>query len=85
MDLDGTRDFARRDRSEVEKLKREHHARRYGEHGFVATLRAAHSLYDLARSLRPDFPSTRERRDDLAHHLRLKRLLDRASHALALR
>lgn len=78
------RAFARRDRPAVEDVKREHWTRRHREHG-MATLRAGHALYEYARRVRPDIPTERDRAEDLAHHIALKRLLDRASRALALR
>jgi hypothetical protein len=37
------------------------------------------------RSVRPDWPTARERADDLSHHVELKRQIDRASHAFARR
>jgi hypothetical protein len=79
------RAFARRDRAAVEALKRQHWARQFREHGGLATLRAGHDLYEYARRVRPDIPTERDRADDLAHHIALKRLLDRASRALAVR
>jgi len=79
------RAFARRNRTAVEALKREHWARQFQEHGGQATLRAGHELYEYARRVRPDIPTERDRAEDLAHHIALKRLLDRASRALAVR
>jgi len=85
MDPEHLRAFARRDRSAVEQLKREHWARQFREHGGLAALRAGHALYEYARRVRPDIPTEQDRADDLAHHIALKRLLDRASGVLAVR
>jgi hypothetical protein len=37
------------------------------------------------RSVRPDWPSERERADDLSHHVELKRQIDLASHGFTRR
>jgi hypothetical protein len=85
MDPADVRAFAHRDRAEVERLKRDHWARRCRESDGQATLEAAHALYEHARRVCPDFPTERERAEDLAHHVVLKQLIDRASRALAVR
>lgn len=85
MDPADLRAFARRDRAPVEELKREHWAREFREYGGLATMRAGHALYEYARLVRPDLPTERDRAEDLAHHVALKQLLDRASRALAVR
>ena len=86
IDLVGLEQMAHQcSRAPVEQLKREHWAREFREHGGLATLRAGHALYEYARRVRPDLPTERDRTEDLAHHVALKRLLDRASRALAFR
>lgn len=85
MDPADLRAFARRDRSAVEQLKRDYWARQFREQGGMVTLRAGHALYDYARRVRPDLPTERDRAEDFAHHVALKRMLDRASRAFALR
>jgi hypothetical protein len=60
-------------------------ARAFREHGFRVTLDAGHALFEHARRLRPDFPTERDRAEDLAHHVALKRLLDRARRAFTVR
>jgi hypothetical protein len=85
VDPEHLRAFAQRDRTEVDRLKIEHWARVYREEGEQATLDAGHALYEHARRVRPDFPTERDRAEDLAHHIHLKGLLDRASRALAVR
>ena len=76
--------FIHRDRTAVERLKRDHWIEQYRRHGGLATMRAAHQLYEHARRLRPDFPGQREMEIDLAHHVELKRRLDRTADALSL-
>lgn len=85
MDSATLRSFADRDRTAVERLKRDHWVRVYREQGPLATWRAGHALFDHARSVRPDYPTPRDLASDLAHHVELKALLDRASRALAVR
>ena len=79
MDRADLRRFADRDHAAVERLKRAHWVRVYREQGGLATWRAGQALLEHVRRLYPDFPSPQERAADLAHHLELKRLLDRAS------
>ena len=49
--------------------------------GPQAAFEAAQALWAHMRMLRPDWPSDEERRVDLAHHLELKRALERVSGA----
>jgi hypothetical protein len=79
------REFARRNRAEVEQQKREHWARFYHERGSREALQLSHALYEHARRLRPDFPTERQREEDLAHHIKLKAMIDRAAHAFPVR
>jgi hypothetical protein len=79
------RSFLDRDRESVSALKRRYWADRYRAEGPRATLEAAHQLYAQLRAARPDYPGDRERVADLAHHLDLRRKLDRVAHALSLR
>ena len=65
----------------AERLKREHWAREVAERGPSATFEASLALWDHMRRLRPDWPSPAERREDLAHHVTLKRAIDRARSA----
>jgi hypothetical protein len=74
--------FAERAWRVANALKREHWAREFAERGPAATLAASHSLWQHMRLLRPDWPSDEERREDLAHHVVLKRTLDRAAGVL---
>jgi hypothetical protein len=79
------RTFARRARTPVTRAKREHWAREIRSGDSLAALRAGHALFEHARSVLPQFPTDEERAADFAHHLKLRRLLDVASRALAVR
>jgi len=81
MEKSAIRAFLARDRERVAALKRDYHARRYRQTRGRSGLDAARSLRALARSIRPDWPTGRDRAEDFAHHVALKRLLDRAAHA----
>jgi hypothetical protein len=65
----------------AERLKREHWARELAERGPLATFEASMMLWEHMRRVRPDWPSTEDRREDLAHHIKLKRAIDRARDA----
>jgi hypothetical protein len=83
MDRTALRAFAGRDRDSVAALKREHHARRHRASRGAAGLQAAQALREHARKVRPDWPTARDRREDFAHHVALKRKIDRAAHAFS--
>ncbi len=65
----------------AESLKQEHWAREFNERGPEATLEASQALWQHIRLLRPEWPSDQERLEDLAHHIALKRAIDRAARA----
>ena len=65
----------------TEALKREHWARELAQRGPLATFEASQVLWEHMRTLRPDWPSDDEQRQDLADHIALKRLIDRAAGA----
>jgi hypothetical protein len=83
IDAASARAFVGRGWAEVERLEREHWARRRRDEGPLATFRAASALLEHVRRLRPDWPGEAERAADLAHHLAWKRLLERAARGLA--
>jgi hypothetical protein len=62
-------------------LEREHWARELAERGPLATFEVSQALREHMCRLRPDWPSERERQEDLAHHVALKRAIDRAAGA----
>lgn len=85
MDREALRAFVDRSRGEVEREKRAYWAREYAEKGYQRTVDASRALYEHVRRIRPDYPTARDRDEDLAHHVALKRLLDRASRAFGVR
>jgi hypothetical protein len=85
MSRPSVRSFVSRDRRLVARLKREHHAARFRASRGKSGIEAGRMLRDYARKVRPDWPTARDRRRDLADHVALKRLLDRAARALAAR
>jgi hypothetical protein len=62
-------------------LEREHWARELAERGPLAAFEASHALREHMCRLRLDWPSEREREADLAHHIVLKRAIDRPAGA----
>jgi len=78
MDRDAIRAFVTRDRRAVEALKRAYHAARHRADG-TAGVAAASALWQHVRRVRPDWPTERDRAADLAHHIELKHLLERAA------
>jgi hypothetical protein len=83
MEPGDLRAYADRRWAAVEILKLEHWTREFAARGPAATLEASHGLWEHMRLLRPDWPSDEERREDLDHHLRLKRAIDRAAGVFA--
>jgi len=65
--------------------KQEHWAREFREHGPDVTVEVACALREHMRLVNPDWPSESDRRDDLAHHVVLKRAIDGATRAFLLR
>jgi hypothetical protein len=85
MDRDAIRAFVARDRDRVVALRQEYHAKRYRASHGTSGLEAGRMLRAHARRVRPDWPTERDRDDDLAHHVELKRRIDRAVHAFSAR
>jgi hypothetical protein len=83
MDRDAVRAFLDRGWGVAERLEREHWASVQRTEGPQANLRAARVLYEHVRRVRPEWPTEAERAADLAHHVALKRWIDRAAHAFA--
>ena len=81
MKREDVRAYAQRAWKVTETRKQEHGAREFAGHGPQATFDASQVLWQHMRSLRPDWPSPEERREDLAHHSKLKQLIDRAAGA----
>jgi hypothetical protein len=85
MDPASIREFARRNRAEVEASKQRYWVQQYRTLGPARTVRASQALWQFVRRLRPDWPTARDRAEDLAHHIELKRRIDRTAHAVAAR
>lgn len=81
MDQRDLRAYVERDWAAAVTSKQEHWAREFRERGPEATLAAALALWQHMRAVNPDWPSEQERREDLAHHLALKRAIDLAAGA----
>ena len=81
MKREDLRAYAQRAWHAAETLKQEHWAREVAEPGPLVTFEASQALWEHMRALRPDWPTPEERRADLAHHVALKQLIDRAAGA----
>jgi len=81
MDAEAIREFANRNRTLVEEEKRRHWAVQYRRLGPEVTWAAGQRLREHMSVVRPDWPTAQERADDLAHHIELKRKLDRTAGA----
>jgi hypothetical protein len=79
MRAEDVRAYVDRARGAAAALERAHWARELAERGPDALLAVAQGLRERMRSLRPDWPTEEERRRDLAQHVALKRILDRAA------
>jgi len=76
LDPEDLRSYASRDWSAPERLAR----RARAQQPVSEKVRIAIELYEAARRTRPDWPTDEQRKADLAMHLRLRALLDRAAH-----
>lgn len=85
MDPASVREFVHRNRDEVRASRQRYWAQQYRALGPARTIRASKVLWQFVRRLRPDWPTARDRAEDLAHHAELKRRIDRAAHAVAAR
>jgi hypothetical protein len=85
VDPDDIRKFARRNRAEVETSKRRYWVEQYRAFGPARTMQVSRELFQYMRRLRPEWPTDRDRAEDLAHHVELKRKIDRAARAFAAR
>jgi hypothetical protein len=79
VDREQLRAYAGRAWARAAALKRAHWASEFAARGPTATFEAAQALREHMCALRPDWPTDRERREDLAHHVALKRAIDRAA------
>ncbi len=72
------RAYARRPWHVAAALKQEYWARESAARP-LATFEVSQALWVHMRQLRPDWPTEAERQEDLAHHVALKRAIDRAA------
>ena len=85
MDREAVRAFVRRDRAAVWASKRAFHANAARGTDPNAGVVLGQGLREYASRVRPDWPTPGERAADLQHHVTLKRMLDRAAHAVTRR
>ncbi len=79
MDPQHLRDYAGRAWHLVAAHKHAYWPRALRQHGDLATFEASQALWLHMRQVRPEWPSAEERAEDLAHHVTLRRALDRAA------
>jgi len=79
------RAFAARAFAEADAEKRLYLAEQARRGGAQQGLALLEAMVEHAELVRAPFPSEAERREDLEHHIDLKRKLDRAAHVLSLR
>jgi hypothetical protein len=85
LDPELVRSYALRDWGAVRRLHLSERAARFRAEGPEGSIAASGRLWRFVRSVRGGWPSARERAGDLAHHVELKRLLDRAARAFPVR
>jgi hypothetical protein len=85
MDRDAAREYARRDWVALDHLRLRERPSRFRKGGSAASIRAGRRLWALVRGIRGTLSSQRGRAADLAHHVELKRRLDRAARAFRIR
>ena len=85
VDLANIREFAHRNRAEVQASKQRYWAAQHRAFGPARTLEVSQALWQYMRRLRPDWPTAADRAEDLAHHVGLKGKIDRAAYALTAR
>jgi hypothetical protein len=85
MDPRHARAYVERGWAIAETAKREHWAREFAERGPAATFEVSRALWRHMRLVDPAWPSEQEQLEDLAHHVALKRLIERAADVFARR
>jgi len=74
--------YAARDWQIIEKQDRLFWIREYRQHGPEATMRASYALWQHMRHIRPEWPTARDRQEDLQHHILLKQIFQQAAENL---
>jgi hypothetical protein len=77
------RAFAERYRAGQAGFDRVYWAAEYRRSGFIAAQKASLALQRHMKSIRPGWPDNRDRKQDLDHHIVMKKLLERNADALA--
>jgi hypothetical protein len=72
-------DFCARDWRLIERVKSDCWVEQKAASNPSAAIELAAELFQYTRTLRPDWPNTAEREADLASHIRLAGMLERAS------
>jgi hypothetical protein len=85
MDREATRAFVERDWGAFERLRFAERAVRYRKEGAAGTVQRSRALWHRVRSMHRGWPTRRARALDLAHHVELKRTLDRAARGFTVR
>jgi len=75
---DDLRAYAHRPWPAAEAQKQAHWARELSDNP-LATFEASQALWIHMRQINPNWPTDAERQEDLAHHIALKRMIDRAA------
>jgi hypothetical protein len=75
---DDLRAYAQRPWPAAEARKQAHWARELSDNP-LATFEASQALWIHMRQINPNWPTDAERQEDLAHHIALKRMIDRAA------
>ena len=74
------REFARRRWDLVRAAKKEYWARQADEMTSTERMQLSSDMWAHARSVDPEFPSERQRAEDLRHHLELADKIGRVAH-----
>jgi hypothetical protein len=82
MNADDLRSFARRDWAAIGRSRLDYWAKRYADEGDGPARRAATLLHEHALSIGAPMADEHHRAGDLAAHLRVRELLDRAGRAI---
>ena len=77
MNTRDIKEFANRDWSIISDLDRAYWAAEFQRNGAASSRSASQALWLHMKSIRPEWPSLKERNHDLENHIALKQLLDR--------
>jgi hypothetical protein len=77
-------EYANRNWEQVSEMDYEYWKTAYKDEGFKATQNASFALWQHLKSIRPEWPNSQERHRDMEHHIKLSKLLEKASHGLSI-